>query len=385
LKITPFSNGGADRCWFIVSTTTSQSNPDCCSLNPGFTDRVLSRRCFGGTLSALAAGAFASHVSSASTAPAPERVRFGQTDLHVTRYCQGTAFRQLPRDDNPAARNVLYKCLDVGINFFDSAEAYGWGGAETVLGRVIQGRRDEVVICTKATPNHEPGKDSDANTFKVGEQVTFTRDVLTSKCEGSLKRLGTDYLDLFLLHGDDDQTAPESIADTMEQLVRAGKIRYWGLSNFTAAKVEQYVQLSSGQRRSVMSGTEDYYHIAAGLRMNTALLEVIKRSGLGILAFSPQDCGRLSPGRQENTRYGPLIGVLDEIAGQLDTTRPRLLIAWSLAHPAVTTVLGGAESPEHVVDNVGGTHVEIPDQLLVKLNAAAEEHTQQEFARSRRK
>lgn len=369
----------------MVKKMTSQTNRARYPLSQESAARVLSRRWFCGTLSALAAGAFASHVSSAATAPAPERVRFGHTDLHVTRYCQGTAFRQLPRDDNPAARNVLYKCLDVGINFFDSAEAYGWGGSETVLGRVIKGRRDEVVICTKATPNYKPVKDPDTNKFKVGEKVRFARDVLTSKCEGSLKRLGTDYLDLFLLHDDDGQTAPESIADTMEQLVQAGKVRYWGLSNFTAAKVEQYVHLPSGQRRSVMCGTEDYYHIAAGSRMNSALLEVIERSGLGILAFSPQDCGRLSPGRKENAQYGSLIGVLDEIAGQLGTTRPRLLIAWSLAHPAVTTVLGGAESPEHVVDNVGGTHVEIPDQLLVKLNAAAEQHTQQELARTRRK
>lgn len=357
------------------------------SSNARFADSVLTRRRFGGTLAALAGGALAGNASAASAAPALERVRFGQTDLHVTRYCQGTAFRskQVSRDDNPAARRILYKCLDVGINFFDTAEAYGWGGSETLLGRVISGRRDEVVVCTKATPNRKPVKDPNANKFKVGKNLIFTREVLTKKCEGSLKRLGTDYIDLFLLHDDDEQTPPESVAETMDRLVEAGKIRYWGVSNFDAAKVEQYVQLLQGQRRSMLSGTEDYYHIAAGVRMYSDLLEVIQRSGLGTLAFSPQDCGRLSPGREENARYGSLIGVLDEVAGQLGTTRPRLLIAWSLANPAVTTVLGGAESPEHVLDNIGGTHLEIPDQLLAKLNAASEAHTRGEVARARRR
>lgn len=363
---------------------TPLKNFSSCQSDSWFADRCVSRRTFNTAVSSLAAGVLTGNVSAASAAPAPERVQFGQTDLHVTRYCQGTAFRQLPRDDNTAARNVLYRCLDVGINFFDSAEAYGWGGSETVLGRVIEGRRDEIVICTKATPNYQPVKDPDSNKFSVGEKASFTRDVLISKCEGSLRRLGTDYIDLFLLHDDDGQTSPESISDTMEGLARSGKIRYWGVSNFAAEKVEQYVQLPSEKTSHGIAGTEDYFHIAAGSRMNTALLQLIERTDLGILAFSPQDCGRLSPGRSENARYGSLIGVLDKIANQLGTTRPRLLIAWGLSHPAVTTVLGGAESPEHVVDNIGGTHLEIPDTLLAELNAASRTHTQQELARARR-
>ena len=83
-------------------------------------------------------------------------VRFGPTDLYVTRYCQGTAFRRVHRTDNPDARRILHKCIDVGINFFDSAEAYGWGGSEEVLGKVIAGQRDKVIICTKAAPSLPP-------------------------------------------------------------------------------------------------------------------------------------------------------------------------------------------------------------------------------------
>ena len=168
----------------------------------------------------------------------------------------------------------------------------------------------------------------------------------------------------------------------MDRLVRAGKIRHWGLSNFTAANVRKSIGLPRGQRRSSTSGTEDYFHIAAGLRMNNDLLKVIRKSGLGLLAFSPQDCGRLSPGRKENASYGSLIATLDEVAAELDTTRPRVLIAWSLAHPAVTCVLGGAESAAHVVDNIGGTRLEIPPALMARLETASRAHTRRARARA---
>ena len=350
------------------------------------TGTAIDRRAFGGRLATLAGAAIAGGNSPAAAAAGRglERVRFGRTGLLVSRYCQGTAFRKVPRTDNPQARRILHRCLDVGINFFDSAEAYGWGGSETVLGRVIKGRRDQVVVCTKAAPSEAPVKDPDTNKFKLGKRVAFTRRNLTRKCEGSLKRLGTDYIDLFLLHDNDDVTSPEEIAETMDRLVQAGKVRYWGLSNFTAGQVADHVKLPAGDRRSVMCGTEDYFHIAAGLRMNTDLLKVIRKSGLGLLAFSPQDCGRLSVGRKENSAYGPLIGVLDRVAGELNTTRARVLIAWSLANPAVTSVLGGAESREHVDDNIGGTRLEVPAELMATLDRASRAHVLRERARAGR-
>jgi len=168
----------------------------------------------------------------------------------------------------------------------------------------------------------------------------------------------------------------------MDRLVRSGKIRYWGLSNFTAANVGRYVKLPQEKIRSRISGTEDYFHIAAGLRMPTELLGVVGNAGLGILAFSPQDCGRLSPGRKENAGYGSLVTTLDEVASELGTTRPRVLIAWSLANPAVTSVLGGAESVAHVDDNIGGTQLQIPSELMARLDAASRAHTRRRRARA---
>ncbi len=342
---------------------------------------ALSRRDFNRSLAALAAGAMVGGTATAAGKPL-DKVRFGKTDLLVTRYSQGTAFRQLPRNDNPQTRRVLHRCLDVGINFFDSAEAYSWGESEKLLGRVIKGRRDKVVLCTKAAPSRAPVKDPKTNKFKLGQPLTFTRKVLAQKCEGSLKRLGTDHLDLFLLHDDDGKTPPAEIAESMDRLVKAGKVRYWGLSNFSADNLQRFVGLPQKNSRSRVSGTEDYFHIAAGLRMPTDLLKVVGNAGLGILAFSPQDCGRLSPGRKENAAYGSLVATLDEVAAELNTTRPRVLIAWSLANPAVTSVLGGAESVAHVDDNIGGTHLQIPSELIARLNDASRAHTRRRRARA---
>ena len=165
-----------------------------------------------------------------------DRVFFGQTDLQVSRLCQGTAFRHLPRADSPQSLAVLHHCLDQGVNFFDTAQAYGWGGAEEVLGRAIAGRRDEVVICTKVPASLAPTSDSDP-----GERVRYTRDHLTDRLEESLRRLRTDRVDLYLLHHRDEGTPPEEIAEVMEDLVQAGKTRYWGVSNHSAAEVEAFL------------------------------------------------------------------------------------------------------------------------------------------------
>jgi len=307
-------------------------------------------------------------------------IRFGHTDLWVTRYCQGTAFRQLPRSDNPETRRILERCLDVGINFFDSAEAYGWGGSETVLGRVIATHRDRVVVCTKAAPSRPAGKGTDPNKFTLGEKLPLTYDVLRTKVEGSLQRLRTDYIDLYLLHEPDGITPLNEIADSMESLVRSGKIRYWGVSNFSAANVEALNHHGDAKDRVPMAGTEDYFNIVARDPVDPRLLEVIGHTGMGLLAFSPQDTGRLSPGRQENKSFSPVIAALDAVARELGATRPQVCIAWVLSHPQVTCVLGGAENPAHIDDNFPGTELKLPREALETLNQASDSYRKRKKA-----
>jgi len=325
---------------------------------------------------AAASGLVPAVPTSASTGAADGMVRFGPTDLLVSRLCQGTAFRQLPRADLPETRAVLYRCLDLGINFFDTSEAYGWGGSETLLGKVAAGRRDRIVICSKAAPSYAPGDDANPNKFTLGEKAVLTRDVLTRKCEDSLRRLETDYIDLYLIHSPDETTPPESLADSLDALVRAGKIRYWGVSNFSPVDVAQFISLSSRSGKTAIAGTEDYYSLISRDRdeKRDQLMPLISRSGLGLLAFSPLDTGRLAPDRpvRPGTAMARLVRVLDDVAHQLNATRPQVCIAWVLSHPAVTCCLAGAESPDHISDNVPGTRLVLPQDALRALNTASQ-------------
>ncbi len=307
-------------------------------------------------------------------------VRFGNTDLYVSRLCQGTAFRNMPRAaDNLIGLHVLQHCLDVGVNFFDSSNAYGWGGSEEALGKAIAGKRDQAVICTKVAASYQPEKEDGG-----GKPACFTRDFLFRQAEDSLKRLDTDYIDLYLLHQPDKATQAAEIVDSMDALVRAGKIRYWGVSNHSAAKVSEYVELGRRTGKTPIAGIEDYYNIAGESlndvgdsrvrQLEQEMFPVLRRSGLGLLAFSPLDTGHLAPGRSVNpgTPLATLIGVLNGVARDLSVTRSQVCIAWVLTHLEITSVLAGAESPEHIEDNFAGTKLTLPAEAIDTLNVASE-------------
>ena len=318
-------------------------------------------------------------------------VRFGQTDLYVSRLCQGTAFRNMPRAaDNPMGLRVLQHCIDVGVNFFDSSNAYGWGGAEETLGKAIVGRRDQVVICTKVAASHAPEQED-----SPGKPARFTRDFLFQQAEGSLRRLQTDYIDLYLLHQPDKVTPAAEVIDSMDALVQSGMIRYWGVSNHSVAQVSEYVELGKSTGKAPVSGTEDYYNIAGESltdtgdsrvqQMEQEMFPVLRESGLGLLAFSPLDTGHLVPGRNidPDTPLARLIDVLDEVAQDLRVSRGTVCVAWVLTHPEVTSVLAGAERPEHVEDNFAGTEIVLSDEAIGTLNAASAAYREQQAQKMR--
>ena len=175
---------------------------------------------------------------------ATDLVQFGATDLRVSRICQGTAFRNMPREaGNIAGQKVLEHCIEAGVNFFDSSNAYGWGGSEELLGKAMAGKRDHVVVCTKVAASYGPEDES-----LPREPARFTREFLFHQVEASLSRLGTEYTDLYLLHQPDGVTPAEEIADSMEALIAAGKVRYWGVSNHCAEAAEQVHFALKGHR-----------------------------------------------------------------------------------------------------------------------------------------
>ena len=350
------------------------------------------RRTFLKAFGAATGTAMLANLTGCEQAPPPSQppsrpshlVKFGHTDLYVSKLCQGTAFRShLTREGGDVeAHKLLRHCMDIGINFFDSAEGYGLGGSETALGRGVAGRRSEVVIATKAS-----GSKADR------EPLVFTREVLTKKAEGSLKRLGTDYIDLYLLHGPDKLTPSserqepppgtatqqhmEEIAEAMESLVQSGKIRYWGVSNHLAKQVDELIELGKRPDKSSIAGLEDYYNIVAGARrdfMTRELFPLIRKGNLGLMAFSPLGEGRLVPGRKVE-EGSPLLGVikeLDRVAEELGVTRPQVCVAWVASHPEVTSVLAGGEKPEHVEENFKGTKLTLPEEALKRLKAASD-------------
>lgn len=326
-----------------------------------------------------------------SSKPAEQRaprVRFGTTDLYVSRLCQGTAFRNFPRiRDEPRGQQVLYHCLEQGVNFFDSAVAYGWGGAEEALGKAIRGHRDRVVICTKVPPFLPSAHDGDDL-----RPERFTRDFLFRQAESSLRRLGTDYLDLYLLHQPDTETPAEEIVGAMESLVQSGKIRYWGASNHSAAQVREFVALFTRSGQAPIAGLEEYFTIAGESLSDTGqhrvqqlereLFPVVRAAGLGLLTYSPLDAGHLAPGRpiKPGSSLERLVRVLDEVASGLRVSRAAVCVAWVLTHPAVTSVLGGAESPAHVDEHLAGTRLALPADALAALNTASAAYRQEHTA-----
>ncbi len=363
-------------------------------------DRPTDRRTFLKACGAAAGSVVLAPLSGCRQAPPPPEpasrpshlVQFGHTDLYVSRHCQGTAFRRhLSREGGDAeAHKLIRHCIDIGINFFDSAEAYGMGGSETALGHGIAGLRSEVVISTKA-----------AQTGSEGKPLVFTKEVLTQKCNASLKRLQTDYIDIYLLHGadkltpSDEQHSPphdtptlehmEEIADAMDSLVQSGKIRYWGVSNHLPRQVDELIEIGLRPDRSAKSrlaGLQDYYNIVAGARrdfMSQQLFPLIRKGNLGLMAFSPLGEGRLVPGRKVE-EGSPLVGVieeLDRVAKELEVSRPQVCVAWVLSHPEVTSALSGGEKPEHVEENFKGTKLTLPEEALKRLKAASDTYNEQ--------
>ncbi len=292
-----------------------------------------------------------------------EYVQFGNTGLRVSRLCQGTAFRHLPRADDPRALRVLESAIDRGITFFDTAIAYGWGGAERVLGRAMGGRRDKLVVCGKVPVRLESGV-----------QTAYTRAYLHQQLEESLNRLGTDYLDLYLLHHVDEHTPPAEIGDAMEALVEMGKVRYWGVSNHSAAQVQTLREWGS------VAAVEEYYNIAGAhldeegrsrtLRFEREMMPLLRSSGMGCLAFSPMDTGLLAADVPSDPALRSLVAVVDQVATQLGVARAAVCVAWVSRQAEISSVLCGAESPEHVEVNALGSTLALPVQALALLEEA---------------
>ena len=294
---------------------------------------------------------------------------------------KGDFFKAWGSTDEGGARRLVDICLEAGVSMFDTADIYSAGESERILGTAIKGRRDKVIVSTKAT-------------FRSGEaanEVGSSRFHLIAACEAALKRLGTDYIDLFQLHGFDALTPVEEVVSTLDDLVRAGKIRYLGVSNFSGWHLMKSLAVADryGYARYVANQT---YYSLIGRDYEWELMPLGLDQGVGAVVWSPLGWGRLTgkirrgaplpaTSRLHTTAdMGPqmtdeylykVVDALDEIAHQTGKSVPQIALNWLLKRPTVATVVIGARNEEQLRQNLGAVSWTLTPEQIAFLDAAS--------------
>ncbi|MEU3311288.1 aldo/keto reductase [Streptomyces sp. NPDC006662] len=279
------------------------------------------------------------------------------------------------------ARRLVDICLDAGITMFDTADVYSAGASEEVLGAALKGRRDRVLISTKAGLPLGDGP-ADAGT---------SRSRLIGSVDTALRRLGTDHIDLFQLHAFDAGTPVEEVVSTLDDLVRAGKIRYVGVSNFSGWQTMKSLAAADRHGRERYVAQQVYYSLI-GRDYEWELLPLGLDQGLGAIVWSPLGWGRLT-GRIRRGRplptgsrlhatadYGPpvedehLYRVVDALAGIEEETGkaiPQIALRWLLQRPTVSSVIIGARNEEQLRQNLGALGWTLTADQMARLDAAS--------------
>jgi len=295
---------------------------------------------------------------------------------------KGEFFGAWGNTDVAEAKRLVDVCLDAGLTMFDSADIYSDGAAESVLGEAIKGRRDRVLISTKAT-------------FRSGEDpndVGSSRFHLLKACDAALKRLGTDYIDLFQLHGFDALTPVEETLSTLDDLVRAGKIRYIGVSNFSGWHLMKSLAVADRYGYSRYIANQAYYSLI-GRDYEWEQMPLGLDQGVGAVVWSPLGWGRLTgkirrgqplPATSRLHKTGDVgpqmsdeylycvVDALDEVAAETGKSVPQIALNWLLQRPTVSTVVIGARNEEQLKQNLGAVGWNLTKEQVAKLDAASD-------------
>ena len=308
-------------------------------------------------------------------------VRLGRTGLKVSRVCLGTNMFGAGYVNDARATSVIDRAIDVGVNFIDTADAYNAGHSEVVVGKAVRSRRHEFVVATKGFIATGGGPND----------VGLSRKHLIDAVEGSLRRLGTDYIDLYQVHYFDPETPLEETLGTLDDMVHAGKIRYVGCSNFAAWQLTKALWVSDKNGLERFESVQPEYNL--GKRdIEGELFDVCADQGVGVTPYQvfmggvltgrydpssppPGDSHMASRHAQRakdtywNDRVFGIVEVLRETAAELDISVPQLLIGWALSRPQVTSVIVGASRPEQVESNAEAAAIELPPELVSRLDA----------------
>jgi aryl-alcohol dehydrogenase-like predicted oxidoreductase len=278
-------------------------------------------------------------------------------------------------------QKLVDRAFDAGINFFDTANLYTMGESEKLLGKVIGNRREEAVIATKL---YNPFS-KDINSLGT------SRKAIIREAEASLKRLGTDYIDLYQVHNWDPTTPLEETLSALDDLVRSGKVRYIGLSNFTGWQIAKAYGISEAKRFHKFVSSQSYYSLV-GRELEYEVLPVVRDLNMGVMVWSPLASGFLTgkytgenveQGRRSHFSFPPvdlergdkIVEVLRNIAATHNSTPAQIALAWLLHQKGITSVIIGARTIEQFEDNIESVKIQLSKEELNQLNSVSQPAT----------
>ena len=329
-------------------------------------------------------------VREAASIAGMEYRQLGRSGLKVPALSFGTAtfggsnefFRAWGASDVAEATRLVDVCLEAGVNLFDTADVYSDGVSETILGKAVAGRREKVLISTKATFRMGPGVND----------LGSSRHHLIQACEASLRRLGTDYIDIYHLHGFDALTPIEEVLSTLDNLIVSGKVRYIACSNFSGWHLMKSLDVADRYGWARYVGHQVYYSLI-GREYEWELMPLGLDQGVGALVWSPLGWGRLTgkirrgkPLPEESrlhktSEQGPqvsdehlykVVDALDAVAKECGKSIPQVALNWLLQRPTVASVIIGARNEQQLRQNLEAAGWSLSPEQVSKLDRASE-------------
>ena len=316
--------------------------------------------------------------------------QLGHSGLKVSALSLGTGtfgggnefFRAWGQTNVDEAKRLIDICLEAGINLFDTADIYSYGLSEEILGKAVQGKRNDLLISTKTT-------------FRFGDgpnDAGSSRYHIIKACEASLRRLGTDYIDIYHMHGFDQLTPIDETIETLDTLVRSGKVRYIACSNFSGWHLMKSISISEKYGWARYAAHQVYYSLI-GRDYEWELMPLGIDQKVGALVWSPLGWGRLTGkirrGRSlpavsrlhKTAETGPqvpdehlykVVDAIDEVAKETGKSVPQIAVNWLLQRPTVSSVILGARNEEQLRQNLASAGWNLTPEQIAKLDAASE-------------
>lgn len=309
----------------------------------------------------------------------------GRTGLFVSEICLGTmtfggqgAFSRIGDLGQGDADALLKAAVDAGVNFIDTANVYSEGMSEEITGQAIRNLgldRDELVLATKVMGPMGPGPNNRGT----------SRKHIVAQAHASLKRLGTDYIDLYQIHGWDPAVPVEETVEALDTLVRAGDVRYVGVSNWAAWQIMKALGIAERRQAARFQSVQAYYTLA-GRDIEREIGPMIASEGLGLMVWSPLAGGYLSgkyrsggEGRRAGFDFPPVnmdrgdavLDAMEPVAAAHGVSVAQVALAWLLQRPEVTSIIAGAKRPDQLADNLAAAQLRLSADEVAALDAAS--------------